>query len=177
MYLWNINLIRYLWYTNLIRYLWNSNFIIYLWSTVLILFSWHYHSLFAKGRAAGANVIKLFYLSTTKGQNKLECLSLASLFSLAWYLQVRQGAILSGKCLKGTSLEQVPAFSTNVRLGWKSIPGKTHQLICPFHQFQRKKVLQFRHQVVLFQQILLYDLFWGACTIKLFTAVIAVVSW
>jgi hypothetical protein len=51
--------------------------------------------------------------------SKLERLSFAGLYSLVYFLWVRQGAYTRGEHLKGASL----TLHANIRLGWKCLPG------------------------------------------------------
>jgi hypothetical protein len=50
-------------------------------------------------------------------------LSLASLSSLVYCLWARPGAYPRVEHLKGSSIRQVPALPTNIRPGWKGLPG------------------------------------------------------
>ncbi len=55
--------------------------------------------------------------------NKQEYLSLASLSILVYCLWVRTGAYPRVEHLKGASLGYALALPTNIRLGWKGLPG------------------------------------------------------
>jgi hypothetical protein len=56
------------------------------------------------------------------GLNKLECLSLACISSFVYGVWVSSEAIHRVKHLK-PSLGFAPALLTNIRLGWKGLPG------------------------------------------------------
>jgi hypothetical protein len=47
---------------------------------------------------------------------------MASLSSLVYCLWARPGAYLIVEHLKGSSIEEVPALQTDIRLGWKGLP-------------------------------------------------------
>ena len=59
--------------------------------------------------------------SPTKRQNKLEDLSLTSLFTLPQHLWVRSGVNPWGEHLK--ALRYNPALYANIKLGWKNFSG------------------------------------------------------
>jgi hypothetical protein len=76
----------------------------------------------------------------TNARNRLECLSLASLFRIVLCLQLRQEPTqvnpLSGASLKGT----LRALSTNNIQGWKGLPGaNTLAYLGTFVNYDRKK--------------------------------------
>ncbi len=67
---------------------------------------------------------KTFYgRNLTDFRNKLECLSLASLSSLVYYLWVRPGAYPRVEHFKGASLKKALALPANIRLGCRGLPG------------------------------------------------------
>jgi hypothetical protein len=59
----------------------------------------------------------------TNVANKLECLFLASLFSLVSCLLVRPGVYLRVEHLQSASLTEAQALPTTIKLGWKGLQG------------------------------------------------------
>jgi hypothetical protein len=55
------------------------------------------------------------------------------------YLWLRQGAYLRVEHMKGVSLGQTPPSLTNIRLGWKGLPGKNTSLLQKSVNYSRKK--------------------------------------
>jgi hypothetical protein len=93
-----------------------------------------YHS----ATAPGCQYFKLFSLSLTERQNKLECLLLASLSNIVYYFRVWPGACPRREHLKGTPLGQAPASLANIGLGWK---GSNIAYFASFVTDKGKKVL------------------------------------
>ncbi len=65
----------------------------------------------------------VFSLSTTILVKKLVRLSLPSLSSLVYCLWARPGAYPWVEHLKGSSIGHAPVLPTNIRPGWKGLPG------------------------------------------------------
>jgi len=73
---------------------------------------------------ASAQYHKTFYgIKLQIFLNKLRCLSLVSLSSLVYCLWARQGAYPIAEHMKDSSVGLAPALPTNIKLGWKGLPG------------------------------------------------------
>ncbi len=105
----------------------------------------------------GHNVIILFtsvIFEYSNISNKLECLFLTSLSRLLYCLWRGPGVYHWVEHMKGSSIVQVFALPTNIRLGWKGLPGTNtlayyfrNKLECLLNYarkaFQRKTIQKF----------------------------------
>jgi len=71
----------------------------------------------------GGKVIKLFFFSPKDRPNKLEYLSLGKLFQLVTMFVVKAKCLLKRKNLKDVTLMYTLPLLSNIRLGWKGLPG------------------------------------------------------
>ncbi len=74
----------------------------------------------------GSVFTTLIYLLLTNGHKRLECLSLACLSSLVRCLKVKPEPTRAKHLLGALLWGRLRALLTNIRLGWKGIPGTNH---------------------------------------------------